>query len=92
VTSITHLAASTGAATDDDFSTDWAVPEDWTTSDVAFALLDNGNGWSLDADALTTGDYLGVRLHRDSSHANDTFDQSVRLGELLVFQYTARVF
>jgi len=88
----TTRAAADGSITDDLLNQDWPVPDDWTTSDVESALLDNGNGWTVDGDALAPGDWFGVRMHRDGPHAADTFDQGIRFSEMIVFAYSARTF
>jgi len=71
---------------------DWPVPDNWTVTDAAAALIDNGNGRTFEANVLSTGDYLGFRCVRFGSAAEDTFNKGVLIAESLMFRYTAKTF
>jgi len=79
-----------GTASESNFSYDWDIPDNWSTSDVDIILLDNGNGRSYEADTFTEGDLLGLRLSRDGSNPIDTFNKSIKFAHWLMLEYTAK--
>ena len=81
-----------GTNTDAVITLDWAVPDNWTVTDTAVVLMDNGSGRTFDANTLNAGDFIGLRCMRFGSATEDTFNKSVLIGETLVFTYLAKEF
>ena len=85
-------AAYGGTVVGTSITSDWNVPDDWTTDDCNVALIDNGSGHTFDGNTFTNGDTLGLRIIRAGGAAEDTFDKTLRIAEYLQFEYTAKAF
>lgn len=58
---------------------DWPTPANWAANAVQRVLLDNGNAETWAPNTFRRDDTVGLKLARASSHANDTFPNSVVL-------------
>lgn len=88
----TRVEASDGSRSEGATAMDWPVPDDWTTSDSGLVVIDNGNGWSFDANTFAPADWLGVRVFRDGAHANDDFNQGLVIADTLALVYRAKTY
>ena len=87
-----HCSAFTqaGSLTNTLVSYDWDVPDGWTMSEYKVVTIDNGNGHTYDANTFANGDIVGIRVSRQGSAAQDTYDKAVKIAEYLQFEYSAK--
>lgn len=81
-----------GSLTGTTFVYDWDVPDNWTTSDFNVVTIDNGNGWSFDADTFAEGDLVGLRVSRQGAATEDTFNKAIKFAECIRLEYTAKLY
>lgn len=85
-----YTVARPGASlTDGSITYDYTAPTNWVTTDPRVVTIDDGSGVTFAANVFQAGDHLGLRISRIGSAAEDTFDKSVNLANVLMLEYTA---
>jgi len=84
----THVADG-GTRTETAFEYDWNVPDNWATTNNNLITIDSGGGSTFAGDAFEHGQSIGVRIARNGSASQDTFDKAVIIGEYALLEYTA---
>jgi hypothetical protein len=66
---------------------DWPVPNPWNTTELSRVLLDNGTGYTFNANEIPPAALIGLRLTRNGPHANDTWPGTLLIAQNLQLQY-----
>jgi hypothetical protein len=81
-----------GAQIDNTLTFDWNAPDNWVTTETNLVVLDNGNGWTMNANTFSPGETLGLRVARRGGDAADNYNTGIRFADVLQFEYTAGAF
>lgn len=84
----THVADG-GTRTETTLEYDWNVPDNWATTNNNVVTIDSGGGSTFAGNTFQHGQYIGFRIARNGSAAQDTFDKGVNIAEYAMFEYTA---
>jgi hypothetical protein len=68
----------------------WAVPNNWLTSQPQSIFLDNGTGVTFNPGELPQETTIGMRISRNGPAAADTFAQSLEIAALLILNYKTK--
>lgn len=66
---------------------DWQVPNPWNTTDLSRVLLDNGTGYTFNANEIPPAAMIGLRLARNGAHVNDTWPGNLIIAGNVILEY-----